>query len=70
MTSRFRAALRTAVALLATVLGLPVYGQDAAPAGAATAAANPLTPPKLASSTRTIRRPPRQRACRPTSTSR
>ena len=32
MTSRFRTSLRTAVALMATVLGHPAYGQDAAPA--------------------------------------
>jgi TonB family protein len=46
MTSRFRAALCTAVALLGTVLGTRTYGQDAAP-GTADPAATPLTPPKL-----------------------
>jgi TonB family protein len=47
MTSRFRVALPTAFALLATVLGHPVRGQDASPAGTAPPAANALTPPKL-----------------------
>jgi TonB family protein len=47
MTSRFRFALRTAVALLATALGQPAHAQDAAPAGAAAQPANVLTPPKL-----------------------
>jgi TonB family protein len=47
MTSRFRVALHTAVVLLATALGHPAQGQDAAPAGAAAPAANALTPPKL-----------------------
>ncbi len=47
MTSRFRASLRTAVALLATVLGHPAHGQDGAPAATAAPTADALTPPKL-----------------------
>lgn len=47
MTSRFRAALRTTVAVLATVLGHPAHGQEAVPAEAAAPAASALTPPKL-----------------------
>jgi len=47
MTSRFRAALLTAVALLATMLGHPAHGQDGAPDGTAAPTANALTPPKL-----------------------
>ena len=46
MTSRFRTSLRTAIALMATVLGHPVYGQDASPSETA-APASSLTPPKL-----------------------
>ncbi len=45
MTPRLRAALRTAIALLATVLGPSAYGQSAAPTAAPPAAT--LTPPKL-----------------------
>jgi TonB family protein len=47
MTSRFRAALRIAVALLAMRLGHPAHGQDGAPAGTPGPTANALTPPKL-----------------------
>jgi TonB family protein len=47
MTPRLRAVLRTAVPILATVLGHPAYGQDDTPAGTAAPAANALTPPKL-----------------------
>ena len=47
MTSRFRAVLGTAVALLATVLAQPARGQDAAPAETPAPTADALTPPKL-----------------------
>jgi TonB family protein len=48
MTSRFRAAIPTAVALLVTMLGpLPAHGQDALPAGTTSPTVDALTPPKL-----------------------
>lgn len=47
MTFRFRAALFTATALLATLLGHPAGAQDGAPAGTAPPSAGVLTPPRL-----------------------
>jgi TonB family protein len=47
MTSRFRAVVRVAVVVLATVLGHPAHGQDGAPPETASPAASQLTPPKL-----------------------
>jgi TonB family protein len=47
MTSRFRTSLRTVVALTATALAHPAYGQDAERAATAAPDAAALTPPKL-----------------------
>jgi TonB family protein len=47
MTSPFRTSLRSALALMATLVGPPVYGQDASPAETTAPAPNALTPPKL-----------------------